>query len=183
MDAIELLRHQHREVDGLFGRYHSLDRGATEDRLDVARQLMANLSMHAAIEEAAFYPTVRQATPDESDEIDHDLEEHQSVKELLKELEGCDPEDGRFDELIGKIEDDVRHHVEDEEQSLFPRVREALEDQELGGVLETLSHAVPTRPHPHEPSTPPANLVSGPVAGVLDRLRDGIRDRVDSGTV
>lgn len=180
MDALQLLANQHEKVDRAFDRYANLPKDATQERIDLAREVIEDLVGHAAIEEAAFYPTVRDALPGADEEIDHDLEEHQEAKELLNRLDGVEPSSDEYEAVMGELIPAIRHHVEEEENDLFPRVREALtadERAELGDTMQQLMQVVPTRPHPHEPSTPPANMLTGPMAGALDRLRDRIRER------
>lgn len=180
MDAVQLLIDQHQKTDTAFTRYEGLDKDATQERIDLAREIIEDLTRHAGIEEVAFYPTVQDALPDAADEIEEDLEEHQKAKELLARLDGAEPTGDDYDATMRELIEAVRHHVEEEENDLFPRVRQALtadELESLGDTLEKLLSVVPTRPHPHEPSTPPANTLTGPLAGALDRLRDGIRNR------
>jgi hemerythrin superfamily protein len=179
VDATELLAHQHREVDQAFEEF-----AATTDperRKEIARQVIHDLSVHAGIEEVAFYPTVKDALPELASEIEHDLEEHAEAKQLLGELQGMDPGQQEFDTTFRQLVSDVRDHVEEEEINLFPKVRDALTGQELsdlGDAMQELQSKVPTRPHPRAPQEPPANKALGPAVGALDRLRDGIRERV-----
>ncbi len=186
MDAVELLTNQHREVEHNFSEFESTSDTDTERRKEIARQVITDLSVHAGIEEVAFYPTVKEALPDLQNEINHDLEEHQEAKQLLAKMQGMDPDDAEFERTFRELMSDVRDHVEDEENNLFPRVREAFtadELRDLGEAMEQLTGAVPTNPHPHAPQEPPANVVAGPVAGILDRLRDGIRERIGKDSV
>lgn len=180
MDAIQLLTDQHQKTDAAFQRYERLGKDATQERIDLAREIIDDLTRHAGIEEVAFYPTVKDALPDAADEIEEDLEEHQQAKELLARLDGTEPTGDDYDTTMRELIEAVRHHVQEEEQDLFPRVRQAMTAEELeslGDTLEKLMKVVPTRPHPSEPSTPPGNVLTGPLAGALDRLRDGIRNR------
>lgn len=184
MDATELLMQQHRQVDEAFDEFSSST--DTQRKKEIARQVIRDLSVHAAIEEVAFYPTVKDALPAMAGEIDEDLEEHVEVKKLLDRIEGMEPTDDDFEPSFQKVIDDTRHHVEEEENDLFPRVRETLTAQELddlGQAMQDLEGKVPTRPHPSEPQEPPANKALGPVVGVVDRIRDGIRERVGKGSV
>ena len=186
MDAIALLTSQHREVDTAFDEYESLGADAAERKKEIARKVITDLSVHAGIEEVAFYPTVREALPDMEDEIEDDLEEHQEAKQVLSDMQGMDPDDPELDAKFRKLIEDVRHHVQDEEGELFPRVRQAMtaeELDELGTHMQDLMDKVPTDPHPHAPQEPPANKVAGPTAGAIDRLRDRIRERMDKDTV
>lgn len=186
MDALDLLRTQHRDVEDAFQEFESLGPEDAERRTEIARTVITDLSVHAGIEEVAFYPTVREALPELDDAIEEDLEEHREAKELLSEVQGMDPTDPAFESTFRQITADVRHHVEEEENDLFPRVREAFTEEELddlGEAMEQLTSQVPTNPHPHAPQEPPANVLAGPVAGILDRIRDAIRERVGKDTV
>lgn len=186
MDAIGLLTSQHREVDTAFKEFESLGTDDAQRKKELARSVITDLSVHAGLEEVAFYPTVKEALPDMADEIDHDLEEHNEAKQLLSDLQGMDPTDDEFDDKFSSLISDVRHHVEDEENNLFPRVSEAMTEQELndlGQAMEDLQGKVPTNPHPHAPQEPPANVALGPIAGVLDRLRDSVRERAGKSDV
>lgn len=183
MDAIELLTQQHREVEELFGRYEQLPEGDADEREAITRDVIRKLVVHAQLEEQAFYPMVREAIPELDDEIAHDLDEHQEAEQLLARLEDLEPaddeeeEDG-YDATFGGLIAAIRHHVAEEEKDLFPRVRTAIDAEtllELGSAMETLAAQVPTRPHPHAPNEPPANVLTGPLAAALDRLRDAVR--------
>ncbi len=183
MDAIELLTDQHRKVDAAFDEFASLAPANAERKKEIARSVITDLAVHAGIEEIAFYPAVKDALPEMADEIDHDLEEHQQAKELLAKLQGMDPSDDEFDATFDSLIEDVRHHVADEEQVLFPRVEQAMTTQErgeLGQAMEDLEIVVPTNPHPHEPQTPLPKVAVGPAAAAIDRLRDAIRERTGS---
>jgi hemerythrin superfamily protein len=179
VDATELLIQQHREVDRAFDEFAAPN--DPQRRKEIARQVITDLSIHAGIEEVAFYPTVKDALPQLANEIDHDLEEHTQAKQLLADLLGMDPADEEFSATFQRLVTDIRHHVEEEENDLFPQVRDALNAQDLGDLgeaMQDLQSKVPTHPHPHAPNEPPANVALGPVVGVIDRLRDGIRERV-----
>lgn len=107
---------------------------------------MEDLVRHAAIEEAAFHPTVRDPLPAADEEIAHDLEERQEAKELLDRLDGIEPSSDEYDAVMEESIPAIRHHVEEEENDLFPRVREALtadELDELGDTMEQLMKVVP----------------------------------------
>ena len=133
--------------------------------------------MHAAIEEQLFYPVTRATVPDTEDIALESLEEHHIVKWVLSELDGMDPEDERFDAKVTVLIENVRHHVEEEEEEYFPKVRDelgrnALDD--LGDAMAAAKKVAPTHPHPRSPDTPPGNLVVGTAAGVVDRVGDTV---------
>jgi hypothetical protein len=113
------------------------------------------------------------------DEVLESLEEHHIVKWLLSELEGMSPEAERFEAKVKVLKENVLHHAGEEEQKLFPMVRRLLATEELdalGDVLERAKAVVPTRPHPRAPDQPPANIVAGVVATVVDKGRDALRE-------
>ena len=178
MDAITLLKQDHRTVDALFRRYEGGVQG--EDKRQLVEEIIRELSIHAAIEEQVLYPAMRQAFPQGQDMAEEGIEEHAEVKETLSDLDGMDPSDPGFDPKVRSLIADVRHHVEEEEEEMFPKLASAVSAErldEMGSAMENAKGLAPTRPHPHAPSTPPGNLVVGPVAGVVDRARDALSGR------
>lgn len=88
-------------------------------------------------------------------------------------------DDPGLSENFEKLKGEVRHHVEEEENELFPQLRSTLGEHRLMEVGQQLAEAkrrAPTRPHPHAPDTPPASVAAGPVAAVVDKARDAVRD-------
>jgi hypothetical protein len=103
------------------------------------------------------------------------LEEHAGVKQVLADLERMDPSERSYDVKVTSLIVDVRHHVEDEEGDMFPKLASAVPAaklREMGERMEAAKEAAPTRPHPHAPATPPGNVLVGPVIAVFDRARD-----------
>jgi hemerythrin-like domain-containing protein len=177
MDAITLLKEDHRTVEGLFKRFEKAgDKAYTEKRAVVDR-IREELSKHAAVEEQLFYPVVRATVPETEDIALESLEEHHIVKWVLSELDAMAPEDERFDAKVTVLIENVRHHVEEEEQEFFPMVRDELGRNalaDLGDAMATAKKIAPTHPHPRSPDTPPGNLVVGTVAGIADRIGDTV---------
>jgi hemerythrin superfamily protein len=179
MDATRLLEHDHREVEDLFNQFESAT-GQTGQKGEIANKIIRELSIHAAIEEEVFYPEVKAVVPDGEGIVDHSLEEHQEVKELLAELEKMDPGDAGFHQKVEKVISDVSEHVQEEEGEMFPKLREAISADDLmqiGQKLEQAKGRAPTRPHPMAPNEPPANKLTGPPAAVMDRARDKFEGR------
>ena len=86
-----------------------------------------------------------------------------------------EPTDERFDAKVSVLMEQIRHHVSEEEDDLFPKVSDGLSQDrlaELGTQLEQAKKVAPTRPHPNAPDTPPANAAAGLAAGVVDRTKD-----------
>jgi hemerythrin superfamily protein len=177
MDAITLLKNDHKTVEDLFTRFEKLGPRAVKSKQDVVERIIRELSIHAAIEEMVFYPAIREAVDD--GDIDkmvlESLEEHHIVKWLLSELDGMSPENERFEAKVTVLMENVRHHVEEEEGDLFPKVRKVFSrDQlaEMGDAMARLKKTAPTHPHPRSPDEPPGNLVAGAGAALVDKARD-----------
>jgi hemerythrin superfamily protein len=181
-DLIDVLVHDHREVDELFTELEA-GTGDPKRRRDVADAVIAELVRHAEAEEAYVYPLARRVLPDGDKLADHELSEHQEAERTMKELEDLDAADPRFDTTVAQLIRVIRHHVQDEETDLFPRLRQhctAEELRQLGGKVEAVKKFLPTRPHPAAPDTPPWNKILGPGAGLIDRVRDAVKRRPTS---
>lgn len=174
MDAITLLRNDHKTVKALFTKFERAGDNAKKTKRDLVDKMIEELAVHAAIEEQIFYPAVREAVPDAEETVLEGLEEHHIVKWTLSELDGMEPDHERFDAKVMVLIESVRHHIEEEEREMFPEVRQALGRKllsELGDQMEKAKKVAPTRPHPRSPDTPPGNVVAGAGAGLLDRAR------------
>jgi hemerythrin superfamily protein len=180
MDAITLLKQDHKTVKQLFRDFDKLGDTAYKRKREIVDKIIEELSIHAAIEELFFYPAVRKEVEEADDEVLESLEEHHIVKWVLSELDGMDPEAERFDAKVTVLKENVLHHAEEEEQELFPKVRAAMGRKalaELGDTLEIAKKTAPTRPHPKAPDSPPGNLVAGPTVAVADKARGLLRGR------
>lgn len=179
MDAITLLKSDHKSVEKLFKSYEKAGDRAKVTKRKLVAQMIKELSIHAAIEEEIFYPAARHAVEETTPTVLESLEEHHIVKWVLSELEGMEPGDERFDAKVTVLIELVRHHVEEEEHQFFPRVRGGLGRSrlaEIGDQLEKAKRTAPTRPHPRQPDTPPANVMAGMVAGVVDHARGAVKE-------
>jgi hypothetical protein len=123
VDAIELLRRQHRDIERLFAAARA---GGDPGELFDA------LALHAALEEQQFYPATRAARTD--DELRAALEEHLAIKQMVADLLARDPADADFDAKLAELEDQVKHHVAEEEAKLFPAVERMLAAPPLHAV-------------------------------------------------
>jgi len=178
MDAIALLKADHKAVETLFKKFEQSGDNALKQKRRLVEQIVRALAIHAVIEEQVFYPAVRAKDAELEDEVLEALEEHHVAKWLLKELEDLPPEHERFDAKVSVLMESVRHHVKAEERELFPQVRKGFTPKELkdmGAALEVARRAAPTRPHPRAPDEPPGNLVAGAVSAVLDMGKDAVR--------
>ena len=177
MDAITLLRTDHKALELLFKRFEKAGEHAYAEKRQVVDRIIEELSVHAAVEEQVFYPVARAAVPGTEDMVLESLEEHHIVKWVLSELVELDPGHERFDAKVTVLVENVRHHVKEEENEFFPKVRAALGRKslaELGDALATAKKNAPTRPHPRASDVPPNNALVGAIAGVVDRVGDNI---------
>ena len=177
MDAITLLRNDHKTVEQLFKRFEKTGDRAFVAKRQIVDRIIEELSVHAAIEEQLLYPAARASVPEAEDMALESLEEHHVVKWLLAELTDLDPEHERFDAKVTVLMENVRHHVKEEENDFFPKLRDGLtrtELSELGDAMAAAKKTAPTRPHPRMPDTPPGNVVVGAITGVVDRVGDNI---------
>jgi hemerythrin superfamily protein len=175
MDAITLLKSDHKSVNELFKKFEKAGDNAHKTKAKLVEQIIHELAIHAVIEEVAFYPFIKGVSADLTDDVLESLEEHHVVKWLLSELETMSPKDERFDAKVTVLIENVRHHVEEEEQDMFPRVRKMLSRsdlQELGEALASAKKVAPTHPHPKAPDEPPFNAIAAAVSGLIDRALD-----------
>lgn len=138
-DAIELLIADHDKAKALFEQYSKLQANASaEEKFEIAKLVCGDLLIHMALEEALFYPPVRKAIK-EKDLVKEGEEEHGEAKELIRALGNIDPGSPEFDEKMQELSKAVSHHVEEEENEMFPKVRQSSLDLESLGrqMIET----------------------------------------------
>ncbi|MGY1762425.1 hemerythrin domain-containing protein [Geodermatophilus sp. SYSU D00779] len=179
-DVVDILTTDHHEVLALVEQIPTADAAQRRDMVDT---VIAELMRHSVAEEMYVYPAMRDHLPDGESKVQHDIEEHQQLEEVMKELEGIDAADARFVEILGRLEAVLRDHVSDEESEQFPMLRARLSTEqllELGRKVETAKKAAPTRPHPAAPHSELFHKLVGPGVGMVDRLRDKLTGRSTS---
>ena len=184
MDAITLLKNDHKTVEKLFKRFEKAGDDAVKTKREVVDSIIKELSVHAAIEEQVFYPAVRDALPDLEDTVLEGLEEHHVAKWTLWELADMSPEHERFDAKVTVLIESVRHHVEEEEGEMFPEVRKALGRKALGQIGDAMEEArktAPTAPDPRMPDTPPGNLTAAPAKAASTKARKAATAKAAAG--
>ena len=175
MDAIALLKADHRAVEEKFAMFEGLGGRAHKAKGKIVKDVTVALAKHAAIEEAVFYPAARERLTGSNDLVLEALEEHHIVKWTLSELEQMTPTEERFNAKFTVLMESVRHHVREEEKVLFPAVRKAFTKAELDHLGEQLVRAkssAPSRPHPRSPDEPPLNAIASAITRPLDAIRD-----------
>ena len=127
-DACDLLDADHRAVKKLFKQYEELtnSRGRTvaKKKVELARQICNELTVHAQIEEELFYPALREVLKD-TDMLAEAEVEHQSAKDLIAQIEGMDEADEMFDAKVTVLGEYIEHHVKEERNEIFPKARSA----------------------------------------------------------
>lgn len=129
VNAVELLREDHRKVQDLFEEFEGAD---TRSRQRLVDQALTELEIHAKLEEGLIYPAIREAL-DEDEMMDQALEEHHVVEFLIKELRKMGPKDERYSAKFQVLAEIVKHHIEEEESEILPQAEESdLDLMELG---------------------------------------------------
>jgi len=135
MNAIDLLKSQHREVEKLFSKYEGARGEAAKQRL--FETIADKLAVHAAIEEHHFYPAVRAKRTE--DILLESLEEHLAIKRVLADLLELEAGEDTFDAKVKVLQEQVEHHVEEEETDLFPKVAKLLDKETLDALAQEMT--------------------------------------------
>jgi len=124
MDVTDLLIADHNRVRGLFTRYRlAADAGDAEQTAALAAQIIHELVVHMATEEEVFYQSVHELTDEVSGDVDEGVEEHHVAKLLIDEIESLPPGSDAWVAKMTVLIESVEHHVDEEENDLFPTVR------------------------------------------------------------
>jgi hemerythrin-like domain-containing protein len=128
MDAIALIKADHKTVEALFKQFEQVKEAGDDARKkSVVDEISRELEAHADIEEEIFYPSVKAKAEEEGQElVDEAVEEHHLVKVTLGELASLPPSDEAFDAKVTVLIENVRHHVEEEEEEMLPQAEELL---------------------------------------------------------
>ncbi len=132
MDATHLLAEDHRKVEGLFEQFEKAGGDGRKEKL--ARQICTELKVHSMIEEEIFYPALRGKIDD--DDLDEAYVEHDGAKMLINEIEAGGPDDDFYDAKVKVLQEQIEHHVEEEEKArgnIFQQARAADVDLEALG--------------------------------------------------
>ncbi|CAN0403141.1 unnamed protein product [Phaeothamnion confervicola] len=130
-NAIALLKADHKAVSALFTDYESAR--STTKKKGIVAEICTALSVHAQIEEEIFYPDVKVALKDKLLVPEAEVE-HASVKDLIAQLEGVDPDGEMYDAKVKVLSEYVKHHVKEEQNEMFPKVKESSLDLDKLGA-------------------------------------------------
>ena len=153
-DAITLLKEDHKAVKKLFREYYSLGQRASTERQRVMARIIELLTIHTYLENEVMYPEVRRLLPALEDDILESYEEHHVADVLCAELGAMSSDDERFHAKATVLMENVTHHIAEEEQDWFPKVREGLGRTELSQIGGRMIRA--RQDGPHSPAQPSA---------------------------
>jgi hemerythrin superfamily protein len=132
-DAIALLKADHEAVSQMFAEYEKTRSGPKKTAL--VAEICTALSVHAQIEEELFYPAVEGALKDKS-LVPEATVEHAGVKDLIAQLEGVESDGEMYDAKVKVLSEYVKHHVKEEQDEMFPKVKSSSLDMvELGARM------------------------------------------------
>ena len=181
-DVVELLSADHREFDRIFTQLEGLIGRTGEDDLTRKRELVdevtSGLVKHSVAEETQVYPRVEKEV--DKEEAEHSKHEHAEAEETMKRLERMDAGDPGFDAAVQELIREIRHHVEHEESRMFTELRARFSQEqlvEMAEKVEAVKKIAPTRAHPMTPNEAGVRLAVGPIASLLDHLRDAVSGR------
>jgi len=152
-DAIVMLKEDHQEILRAFREFEQAGENAHRAQEKAVDRIIELLTVHTYLENEVMYPRVRELVPDLEDDILESYEEHHVADLLVVELAGLKPENERFAAKTTVLIENVRHHIGEEEDEWFPKVREALGRKVLQEIGEEMAAARPTAPRrPSQPS-------------------------------
>lgn len=151
-DAITILRADHKEVRALFREFEKSTTTPARQGA-IVKKCIELLTVHTYIENEVMYPEVRRLLPDLEDDVLESYEEHHVADVLVMELVPMKPSDERFRAKTTVLIENVRHHMDEEENDWFPKVREGLGRKQLSELGERLLESKKTAPRsPAQPS-------------------------------
>lgn len=148
-DAIVLLKKDHKEILKAFRDFEAAGANAEKTKGRLVDRIIELLTVHTYLENEVMYPRIRELMPVLEDDIDESFEEHHVADLLVTELAAMKPGDDRFDAKATVLIENVRHHIEEEEQEWFPQVRDGLGRtvlREIGEEMEAARTKAPRRP-------------------------------------
>ena len=125
-DAIVVLKKDHQEIRRVFRRFEQTSEGARATRAKLVDQMLELLTIHTFIENECMYPRVRELMPDLEADVLESYEEHHVADVLCMELAAMSPDDERFTAKTRVLIENVMHHMREEEDEWFPKVRGGL---------------------------------------------------------
>ena len=181
MDALELLRKDHDKVRDLFEHFESAKEAEDVDRMSsLQQQIFTELELHTTIEEEVFYPAAQEVGGEAEELVHEGVEEHHVVEVLMSEIRQLDPSADAWAAKMTVLIENVEHHAEEEEDELFPKLREAFGNEKLAEMGEQLENA--KRRHQHDGKSKQElyqEAQDKDVPGRSQMTKDELQDAVD----
>ena len=133
-DVVDLIVSDHRAIAELLEQV----KAEPERRPQLLASLASMLAAHSRAEEDEVYPVAREGAGD-SDQVRHSYEEHEQVELLLEDARAIEPDSTQFEDKFAELEQALRHHVDEEESAILPRLRERLDAVTLEELGEAFS--------------------------------------------
>ena len=138
MDAIALLKEDHRKVKALLDELEPTTERAVKTRQELFDRIKDELTVHEIIEEEIFYPTLKQH-PKAKEIVLEGYEEHEVVNHVMGELEGLPVDDETWGAKASVMIENIRHHIEEEEGDMFVKARQVFDRAELNQLGEAMA--------------------------------------------
>lgn len=175
-DLIELIKADHQTVQQMLARFESV---APSERDGYFCEVVHELVRHEVAEELVLYPTIRKESTAGEAEAQSRLQEQSDAEKLLARMESLDVMTPEFVKDFQKLRTAVLHHADAEESGALPLLQGSERTEmrsEMGARYLAAKEKAPTHPHPHTPNDGSAQKLLGPVAALLDRARDAVKD-------
>ena len=150
-DILQLLMAEHREVKAMFQQYQKLaDAGGKGDeRMLLASQICVALTLHTQVEEEILYPAARTMLTRDEDVVDEAYVEHAGAKTLIAQIKTMTSDQPLFDAKVKVLGEYIDHHVKEEENEFFPKLRKTLLDlAAMGEQIAARKHQLMALPEP-----------------------------------
>jgi hemerythrin-like domain-containing protein len=141
VDAIQLLKSDHKVVKGLLDELNETTTRAVKRRGALLHEIVVNLSAHTTIEEEIFYPAYREAGGKEQEKMYYEaLEEHRAAEDLvLPDLLNTEPDSEQFSGRAKVLKELIEHHIKEEETDLFKQAKDLLDKTTLQALGESMA--------------------------------------------
>ena len=141
MNAIEMLKKDHRVIEELFQKYESLDGSDPAEKMTVFDEIRRALTLHARLEQEVFYPAYRQHYRPDGISPDEAVEQHKEVDRIFDRLQKIQAVSADFDAGMKELKRTVVHHVREEETEMFPSAEDKMGREKLEELAERMQEA------------------------------------------
>ena len=140
-NPVTIIKEDHRYVENLFEDYKAIEEKDIDQKQDLALRIVTELRKHAALEEAILYPELKEVfTSDEEGLklVEEAYAEHGVAKTLMEGITQLYPEDPQFSAKVTVLEENIKHHVKEEEEGILPMMEIKMKEEALNSLGEKL---------------------------------------------